>query len=207
MWNLTRTLILAAAVLITEPRWAQAQQPISPVDFRPFSDGEHWIVKEPLIYIIGSSQDSVTVPVGFVTDMASIPPILRSLIQQNGPYLLPAVVHDYLYWTQTCTRGQADSIFRLAMIENEVAPADREAIFAAVRAAGRFAWDANTEERSRRLIRVIPSQRLRIPPNTSWADYRRLLMDEEIAAGPATEISQAFCERGSMSVNDALDPD
>src|SRR5688500_3256735 len=98
-----------------------AQQPIVPVDFRPFSDGRHWIVKEPLTYIVGRSKESVTVPVGFVTDLASIPPALQSIIQQNGSYLLPAVVHDYLYWKQTCTRPQADGIFRLAMIEQKVA--------------------------------------------------------------------------------------
>lgn len=39
----------------------------------------------------------LTVPVGFITDFASIPRIGRSIIQKDGPHRLPAVLHDYLY--------------------------------------------------------------------------------------------------------------
>ncbi|MGH7798799.1 MAG: DUF1353 domain-containing protein [Candidatus Binatia bacterium] len=86
---------------------APAQQPIAPIDFRPFVDGRNWIVRQPLVYTIGVSKDSLTVPIGFVTDFASIPQVFHYLLRQNGFYLLPAVVHDYLYWTQTCTRDQS----------------------------------------------------------------------------------------------------
>ena len=58
-----------------------AQQPIVPVDFRPFVDGRNWIVRQPLIYTIGESQDSVTIPPGFVTDFASIPQVFHSLVR------------------------------------------------------------------------------------------------------------------------------
>ncbi|MEO8485802.1 MAG: hypothetical protein ABI585_05625 [Betaproteobacteria bacterium] len=41
---------LAATVLATlASTGASAQQPIEPVDFRPFPDGQHWVVHEPLI--------------------------------------------------------------------------------------------------------------------------------------------------------------
>jgi len=106
---------------------AGAQQPIDPVDFKPFVDGAHWIVRQPMKYRIGNSQDILTVPVGFVTDFASIPPALQSIIRQNGPYLLPAVVHDYLYWTRSCTRAQADQILLIAMTENSVGAVHRTA--------------------------------------------------------------------------------
>ena len=67
LWVTLTTAIASAAV----PR---GQQPPNPVDFRPFSDGRNWIVKEPLTYRVGVSNDSATVPRGFVTDLASIPP-------------------------------------------------------------------------------------------------------------------------------------
>ena len=89
---------LVAIVALAYAPLAPAPQPIPSVDFRPFSDGMHWIVRQPLTYTIGVSQDSVTVPAGFVTDFASIPQALQSIIRANGPYILPAVVHDYLYW-------------------------------------------------------------------------------------------------------------
>ena len=159
-----RSVLAAAAVLaLAMVAPGRSQQPIVPVDFRPFMDGRNWIVRQPLVYTIGVSNDTVTVPPGFVTDLASIPRALQSIIQQNGRYLLPAVVHDYLYWKQTCTRKQSDQILLLAMIENEVSDVHRFAIYNAVRAAGSFAWDTNAEEREAELIRIIPENRLTIP--------------------------------------------
>ena len=138
----------AVALMLLSAVPAGAQQPIDPVDFRPFVDGAHWIVRQPMKYRIGNSQDTLTVPVGFVTDFASIPPALQSIIRQNGLYLLPAVVHDYLYWTQTCTRAQADQIFLIAMTENSVGAVHRTALHQAVSVAGSFAWDDNARERA-----------------------------------------------------------
>ncbi len=119
-----RRLLGYGMALLVAPA-AYGQQPIDPVDFKPFVDGQHWIVRQPLKYRIGVSAQEITVPVGFVTDFASIPPALQSIIQKNGNYLLPAVVHDYLYWDQSCTRAQADQIFLLAMIENKVGAVER----------------------------------------------------------------------------------
>jgi hypothetical protein len=183
---------------------SQSQQPITPVDFRPFVDGKNWIVKEPLQYTIGVSSETVVVPKGFVTDLASIPPALQSIIQQNGRYLLPAVVHDYLYWKQTCTRKQSDQILLLAMIENQVSDVHQVAIYNAVRAAGSFAWENNGEERTAELIRIIPTERLAIPANTLWKDYRKQLTREGVVDGPDTAIAASFCARGDMSTRRAL---
>ncbi len=195
-------IALVAAMAVALP--AASQQPIDPVDFRPFVDGRHWIVKQPLTYRIGVSNASVTVPVGFVTDFASIPQALQSIIRQNGLYILPAVVHDYLYWKQTCTREQADQVLLLGMIENKVADVHRVAIHAAVRAAGSFAWDDNARERAARLIRILPQDRMTITASTLWPDYRRQLAQQGVVDGPDTEVSTAFCARADLSVSDAL---
>lgn len=195
-------VIVASTLALAGP--AGAQQPIAPVDFRPFVDGRNWIVRQPLTYTIGVSHDSLTVPPGFVTDFASIPPALHSIIQQNGPYLLPAVVHDYLYWKQTCTRAQADQILLLAMIENNVRPVHRTAIYEAVKAAGSFAWEENASDRAKRLIRILPPDHQNISANTLWPDYRLHLLEEGVVEGPDTQVPAGFCARGDMSVGDAL---
>lgn len=192
-------------VLLAATHSAFAQQPIDPVDFRPFVDGRHWIVRQPLTYRIGVSNASMTVPVGFVTDFASIPQALQSIIRQNGLYILPAVVHDYLYWKQTCTREQADQIFMLAMIENKVADVHRFPIHAAVRAAGSFAWDDNAKERAANLVRILPKDRMTITAATLWPDYRLRLAQEGVTNGPDNEVPAAFCARGSMSLTEALE--
>ena len=127
---------------------------------------------QPLTYPIGVSQDSVTVPVGFVTDFASIPQALQSIIRANGPYILPAVVHDYLYWKQACTREQADRILLLGMIENQVREVHRVAIHDAVRIAGGFAWSDNARDRADGFVRILPADRQQVPVNTSWPQWR-----------------------------------
>ena len=203
----SRTVMVFAVgsvLAFASPLRSQPQKAIDPVDFRPFVDGRNWIVREPLTYTIGISHDSVTVPPGFVTDLASIPQVLQSIIRQNGLYLLPAVVHDYLYWKQTCTREQSDQILLFAMIENRVSDLHRIAIYEAVKAAGRFAWDSNARERAAHLLRIIPSDRLRIGANTLWPEYRIQLSRQGVIDGPDTVIPTSFCARGDMSVNDAL---
>jgi hypothetical protein len=182
----------------------QAQRAPEAVDFRPVADGKNWIVKEPLIYEVGISIDRVTVPRGFVTDFATIPPVLQSLIQQNGPHLLPAVVHDYLYWKQTCTREEADQLFLLAMIENKVPVADRTAMHQAVRAAGSFAWTGNARDRTAGRLRILPEDRIKVPSLTTWPDYQRRLAMEGVKDGPDTPVARGFCARGSMPTEQAL---
>jgi hypothetical protein len=197
---LIAVLVATAASIVATP----AQQPIGPVDFRPFPDGRHWIVREALTYTIGISADSITVPVGFVTDFASIPQALQSIIRQNGPYILPAVVHDYLYWKQACTRQQADQILLLGMIENEVREVHRTAIHGAVSLAGGFAWTDNARERAEGLVRILPPDRMRVPVNTTWPDYRQRLKAEGVTEGPDTPVAPGFCARADLSIDDAL---
>jgi hypothetical protein len=208
MHTLLRTRIAEVCALvllsaIAGPLHAQQEAP-RPVDFRPFSDARFWIVKEPLVYRVGVSRDSVVVPRGFVTDFASIPPALQSMIQQNGPNLLPAVVHDYLYSTQICTRPEADQLLMLAMIENRVPVVQRDAIYGAVRAAGSFAWDANRLEHARGVVRVIPESWLNVPALTDWRAYQARMKAEAVAGGPEFPISPAFCRRGDMPTSEAL---
>lgn len=63
---------------------------------------------------------AVTVPKGFVTDFASIPRPFWSALRPDGEYAYAAVVHDYLYWTQTRSREEADDILKMAMEDFDV---------------------------------------------------------------------------------------
>jgi hypothetical protein len=142
--------------------------------------------------------------VGFVTDFASIPPALQSFIQQNGPSLLPAVVHDDLYWKQTCTKDQTDQILLLAMTEHNVPEAQRVAIYQAVHWAGIFAWDANVRDRKAGLVRILPPERRNIGANMLWPSYRQELLQQGVSGRLDTVIPEAFCRRADMSLDDAL---
>lgn len=79
-----------------------------------------------------------TVPAGFITDGASIPAILWSLIGSpfTGDYRLPAIFHDCAYCTAGVRRGEADRMFYDAMREAGVSGLKAALMYAAVRIGG-----------------------------------------------------------------------
>jgi len=119
----------------------------------------------------GTTLPNVTVPVGFVTDFASIPRVAWSMLPPDGNYTYPAVVHDFLYWSQTTTRKQADEIFRLMMKEFGVAGPVIATIHAGVRAGGQLAWSNNDHLKKsgeRRILKVFPKD-----PKILWEDWKK----------------------------------
>jgi hypothetical protein len=64
-----------------------------------FMDGKSWKVQHPFTYHLGdkTSPDFIEVPVGFITDFASVPRILWVLLPPTGSYGKAAVIHDWLY--------------------------------------------------------------------------------------------------------------
>ena len=89
-------------------------------------------------YAYRSSLGVVTVPAGFVTDLASIPRPLWSAFSFAGPWMGPAVIHDFLYTAANVrfTRKQADQIFKESMFNAGLDWPRREAIYRAVRLFG-----------------------------------------------------------------------
>jgi Protein of unknown function (DUF1353) len=120
---------------------------------------------------IGQTFKPVIVPLGFVTDLASVPRIFWSLLPRTGRYALAAIVHDYLYWVQDRKRNEADRIFLAAMEDSKVDAATRTAMYQAVRLGGESAWNANTAARARgekRFLRQTPKD-----PLISWKDWQK----------------------------------
>lgn len=74
-------------------------------------------INEPFEYHVGDfpSDDIVRVPVGFITDFASIPRALWSIMPPDGKYAKAAVIHDYMYSNAIKTKKEADEIFFEAM--------------------------------------------------------------------------------------------
>lgn len=69
----------------------------------------------------------ITVPVGFLTDFASVPWFLTRWFKPDGPWAKAAVIHDYMLvridsTKMTHTRVVADSIFYEAMLVSNVGP-------------------------------------------------------------------------------------
>jgi hypothetical protein len=158
-----------------------------------FADGEHFMLIRPLVVWFGEGADSLVVPAGFVSDLASIPRVAQSLIPKLGPYNRAAIVHDYLYWTQCCSRREADVIFLKMMKDLGVSFFTRKALFFSVANFGRGAWYENARQRGAGLPRVAPPGARRIGPYETWSEYRVYL--RSLGEGFSTEpvLSPGFC--------------
>jgi hypothetical protein len=105
-------------------------------------DDDQWELAAPLIYV-SVDLDVITVPEGFVTDLASIPQAFQGLISVNGRHRAPAILHDYLYSIRAFdgNRKRCDDLFLEAMASVGVRWSQRWAMYLAVRVGGWVAWD------------------------------------------------------------------
>lgn len=115
--------------------------------------------------------EAVTVPTGFVTDFASIPRIFWSLLRPDGEYAYAAVIHDFLYWTQTRSREVADEIFLRAMKDFGIGEATVQAIYKAVRLGGGPAWKEDSALKRNGEKRVL--KRFPEDPTARWSDWKK----------------------------------
>ena len=101
-------------------------------------EGE-WVVLHALVY---RDERLWIVPRGFITDLASIPAMLRGPLNVNGSHRRAAVLHDYLYCTRPVSREEADDLFLEAMEAIGVGRVTRTLMWTAVRAFGWRVWNA-----------------------------------------------------------------
>ena len=111
----------------------------------PLPDGRRWIIMREFRYYVGheGSDDIIVVPVGFITDFASVPRPFWAVIPRWGKHGNAAVVHDFLYQEQRRTRREADDIFLEGMTVLNVRKSTRLVMYWAVRLFGWFAWRGN----------------------------------------------------------------
>jgi hypothetical protein len=137
--------------------WGKVCIPVPFADFDYYyTDGGHSWFPNP-----GQDLPAVTVPPGFCTDLASIPQVFWSLgFPHTGRYAYAAIVHDFLYWTQTTTQLVADDVFLASMEDTQVDWAKRYALYGVLRAGfGRVAWNNNAAAKAagvKRFLKVLP---------------------------------------------------
>jgi len=99
-----------------------------------------WVVYRPLVWQFPKDTlprlltRRITVPAGFVTDLASVPRFLRDrrAFDVNGASRRPAVLHDFLYATGMGGKAFADDVFRLALRSEGVGAINAWAFYQAV---------------------------------------------------------------------------
>lgn len=179
-------------------KFPQPTKEIDPPILKPFADNKDWALIEDLDYQIGDSNVHVVVPKGFVTDFASIPPTLSAVgLSSNGTYSKAAVVHDYLYWVEICTRQQSDRLLLIAMKESGVGVTKQSEIYAGVRVFGEAAWKQNAAEKSSGMPRVIPAADMEFGPHALWKEYRLLLRERGVKRPRIDSIHGGLLDRES----------
>jgi hypothetical protein len=84
-----------------------------------------------------SPVDSVTAPLGYVTDFATVPRLLRWLVPVDGKHRLAALVHDVCYDYNLMPRKEADRLFLKIMLQDGVRPITAYAMYGVVRIFGK----------------------------------------------------------------------
>lgn len=110
-----------------------------------YLDGRSWRVTREFDFASETLERIVRVPVGFVTDFASVPRVFWALLPSTGKYGKAAVVHDDLYQHPNMiapfvTRIQADRTLLEGMMALGVDWFTRWVIYFGVRAGGRWAY-------------------------------------------------------------------
>jgi len=141
------------------------------LDVTPYVDGKSWVVLAPFKYE-DDKLGVITVPVGFLTDFASTPWWSRPVFPSTGYHQWAAVIHDWLYWIQACSRAEADRVFLEAMRVSGTLLSKRRAMWRAVRIGGWWAWGLNARDRKAEVARIVDPNKL--PAPTDLAPRRGL---------------------------------
>lgn len=89
-----------------------------------------------------SNGKKITIPIGFITDMASTPRFTWVIFPPFGKYAYASVVHDYLYMTPEIivSRRFADAEFKRIMKEDGVGLVTRNVFYWFVSLLGFINW-------------------------------------------------------------------
>jgi Protein of unknown function (DUF1353) len=153
--------------------WMNSRQVLGTLTVSRFVEPIYYL-KAPISWRPGRGQGvfkPVNVPVGFVTDFASIPRPFWSLLPPEGEYAYAAILHDFLYWTQDRPRAAADNILKLAIEEFGISAATVLVIYRAVRLGGGASWRDNAalkKKGERRILKIFPND-----PKIRWRDWKR----------------------------------
>lgn len=104
------------------------------------------IAKQPGLWRFGAPLvwDDIIVPIGFITDLASIPHMLDWLpsLSPDGLSRRPAALHDWLYGgDRTRGKDEADRILRAALVAEGMGNIGAFEYWYAVSKFGQSSWD------------------------------------------------------------------
>jgi Protein of unknown function (DUF1353) len=117
---------------------------LTPLRMEKADDGsDRWVLTDTLQYQSDVAKQTIIVPKGFPTDLASVPrlPIIFWLTGATSDKA--AVVHDFLYSTRMVSRKMADDVLAEASAVMGVPAWRRGLMWLGVRVGGGAYWNDN----------------------------------------------------------------
>jgi len=146
------------------------------VRYRDGADAKYIVAADYTVtWIAQSGQETrLTVPRGMLTDLTSVPPVFRGLVNRVGPWLEAAIVHDFLTiaWRTldgdgtAARRKFADDVMYAAMDAARIG-FRKHLIYAAVRAAALVSYPRKVDPATQTALYVDlddPGVQAQLPP-------------------------------------------
>jgi len=162
---------------------------VSEVRYREGADADYILAADYTVTWTakGGVSKTLVVPRGMLTDLTSVPPVFRGLVNRVGPWLEAAIVHDFLTIAWRTLDGQgtverrkfADDVMMAAMEFAQVG-FRRHLIFGALRAAALVSYPRQVDPTTQTALYVDlddPDLQAQLPPDVSLpgAGGRRLV--------------------------------
>jgi hypothetical protein len=165
-WSGVVCLAVLSATTVGAFRLGHAAEPSTQANVTPLSittiGKDTFMVRDPLIMAFKDGAPAITVPAGFVTELGSVPKRLHWWGGKTEVSMAPAIFHDYLYWTQACTRDEADAVLHVAMTTLGAGNAKAAATYKAVSSTGLTAFKSNGERRRNGEARTFTPEYVRV---------------------------------------------
>ncbi len=103
--------------------------------------GDIRVLLEELTYYSNTTNEYIVVPIGFETDLGSIPNILQGIFPKDGKAMFAYILHDWLYKSGQYSRSVSDEMLEEAMECLNVGSITRKVIYSGLRIGGWVAWN------------------------------------------------------------------
>jgi hypothetical protein len=117
------------------------------VELLPKSTRGRFKVKVPIKHTL-SNEVEIIVPVNYISNGSSIPKLLRGIYSQQGVYVMPSIIHDYLYDNKLYSREFADKQFLLDMGKTNTSQFTKWLFYYIIRIFGKSNYNNNESNKT-----------------------------------------------------------
>jgi hypothetical protein len=117
------------------------------VELLPKSTRGRFKIKVPIKHTLSNGVE-IIVPINYISNGASVPKLLRGIYSQQGVYVMPSIIHDYLYDNKLYSREFADKQFLLDMGKTNTSQFTKWLFYYIIRIFGKSNYNNNESNKT-----------------------------------------------------------